>query len=429
MGGSLGFPFGDADWLPPIVSAPQASPRPVMHLAVSDLPRGDHPREAPRYRLVRAMTTSKALLLGSLSLALTVAVPAALPASAAAPQPSAALAPQAGATTLPREIVTATAPLNADQSKLLLGFIEGFVNTIETTRDSRSLDDARRALVEPLRDPAATPVFRRAFSATATSRLSPIVRGTDTQRAIHAMQVAAFIGTPESLALITGRLDPSEPDPAKRQNAASTIAHALEDVAGLTAVDFDAISRAIFAAAEKESEASIILREFRALSVIASRTGVPESSAALARSNQAKLVRGILAQIGSQAGTQAGSGPGSDTRMTIVAKAIADMQKQWTRLTSAHEKLGPTIAPLLVDVLATTGKNWDAARASNATAYGEAVASAEVLLRVVDARLRSKAGEVTAAGAIAKAWEANDKKAFDALVAKWTAVVGAAPYR
>jgi hypothetical protein len=366
------------------------------------------------------MTTSKALLFGSLSLALTVALPAAIAAPAAA-QPKASAAPQSGPTTLPREIVTATAPLNADQSKLLLGFIEGFVNTIETARDPRSLDDARRALVEPLRDPAATPVFRRAFSATATSRLSPIVKGADTQRAIHAMQVAAFIGTPEALALITGRLDTSEPDPAKRQNAASTIAHALEDVAGLTAVDFDTISRAIFAAAEKESEASIILREFRALSVIASRAGVPESSATLARSNQAKLVRGMLGQLG--------TGAGSDTRMTIVAKAIADMQKQWTRLTSAHEKLGPTIAPLLVDVLATTGKNWDAARASGSDAYGEAVASAEVLLRVVDARLRSKAGEVTAAGAIAKAWEANDKKAYDALVAKWTAVVGAAPYR
>jgi hypothetical protein len=371
------------------------------------------------------MTTSKALLLGSLSLALTVAFPAALTAHAGAASPLPRV--QSGATTLPREIVTATGPLNADQSKLLLGFIEGFVNTIETTRDPRSLDDARRALVEPLRDPAATPVFRRAFSATATSRLSPIVRGADTQRAIHAMQVAAFIGTPESLALITGRLDASEPDAAKRQNAASTIAHALEDVSGLTAVDFDAINRAIFAAAEKESEASIILREFRALSVIASRAGVPESSATLARANQAKLVRGILAQIGNPGGAQNGSG--SDTRMTIVAKAIADMQKQWTRLTSAHEKLGPTIAPLLVDVLQTTGRNWDAARASNSAAHGEAVTGAEVLLRVVDARLRSKAGEVTPAGAIAKAWEANDKKAYDALVAKWTAVVGAAPYR
>lgn len=364
------------------------------------------------------MTTPKALLFGSLSLALAVASAAwSAPAPAAAPQPLV----QSGGSALPREIITATAPLTGDQSKALTSFVEGFVNTIETTQDGRSMDDARRALIEPLRDPSSTPVFRRAFSVAATSRLAPIVKGTDTQRAIHAMQVAAFIGTPESLALLTGRLGSGEPDAAKRQNAASTLAHALESVVGLTAVDFDAINRAIFAAATAETESTVLLRELRALSVIATRTGVPESSAALARTNQVTIVRGLLAQIA--ASTSA------DPRMSIVGRAIGDMQKQWTKLTSAHEKLGPAIAPLLVEVLKASAKQWDAAHGSDATAYSDAVAGSEVLLRVIDARLRSKAGEVSPAGAIVKAWEANDKAGFDALVEKWSKVVEAAPYR
>lgn len=368
------------------------------------------------------MTTPKALLFGSISVALAAAIPGTLTASAwSAPVPVAA--PQSGGSTLPREIVTATATLSSDQSKLLNEFVEGFINTIETTRDGKSMEDARRALVEPLRDPASTPVFRRAFSGAATSRLSPIIKGKDTQRAIHAMQVAAFTGTPEALALITGRLGPDEADASKRQNAASTLAHALEEVVGLNAVDFDAINRAVSAAAEKETEPTIVLRELRALSVIASRSGVPDSSADLARTNQVKMVRGILAQIGAS--------NAADDRMLIVARAIGDMQKQWTKLTTAHGKLGPAIAPFLVDVLATASKQWEAAHGEgpDAKAYAEAVTGAEVLLRVIDTRLRSKAGEVSAAGAISKAWDAGDKAAFDDLTAKWTKIVAAAPYR
>ena len=207
--------------------------------------------ERPGHRLVIAMTTPKALLLGSITVALADATPCWLTAPAwSAPLPAA----QAGGSTLPREIVGATAPLSSDQSKVLSEFIEGFVNTIETTREGRSMDDARRALVEPLRDPSATPVFRRAFSGAAVSRLGPIIGGKDTQRAIHAMQVAAFIGTPEALALITGRLGAEEGDASRRLSAASTLGHALEVATGLSAVEFDTIDRAVFAAAEKETE-------------------------------------------------------------------------------------------------------------------------------------------------------------------------------
>lgn len=366
------------------------------------------------------MTTPKALLLGSITVALAAATPCWLTAPAwSAPLPAA----QAGGSTLPREIVGATAPLSSDQSKVLSEFIEGFVNTIETTREGRSMDDARRALVEPLRDPSATPVFRRAFSGAAVSRLGPIIGGKDTQRAIHAMQVAAFIGTPEALALITGRLGAEEGDASRRLSAASTLGHALEVATGLSAVEFDTIDRAVFAAAEKETEPAVIQRHFRVLTIIASRSGVPEASATLARTNQVKLVRGVLSKIDAKGA--------ADGRMVVVARAIADLQKQWTKLTSAHDKFGPIVAPLLIDVLGAGAKQWDAAHSDEGDpkSFADAVGGAEVLLRVVDTRLRAKAGEVTPANAISNAWEAKDRKAFDELVAKWTKVVSAPPYR
>jgi hypothetical protein len=233
------------------------------------------------------------------------------------------------------------------------------------------------------------------------------------------------MATPQSFALITGRLSASESDLAKRQSAASTIGHALQlpAVKDFNAVDLAAVIRAITTAANAETQTTVVVQQLRALSIVATRDDVQAASAALARTNQITIVRGILTSIAAN--------PKPDRRMVVVARAIAELQEQWTKLTSEASTLGPMIAPLLTETLQVGSKQWDAAHGESdeADLYTETIAAAEVLLRVIDARLRSKAGEVSPASAIANAWKAGDKKAYDELVAKWSAALNGPPYK
>lgn len=374
------------------------------------------------------MTTPKTLLLG----AVLVSLLADSTALARAPQPQ-------SMGKLPERIVTANEGLTAADLEALAKFVDELVNIVETSRTPGALEDARRDLVEPFRSGLAKAGFRNAYSNAAVKRLKPVIEGSDVQRAIVAMQVAAFIGTKDSLSLIVSRLDASERDVAKRQNAASTIGHAMEMIAGSNAppqesgarlndVDIDTFTRTITSAAEKEPEVSVVLQELRALSIIAGRPGIGAKSAALARERHVQVVEAVLARV------EASKTP--DVRIQIVTAAVADFQRQWTRNTASHSTVGPVIAPLLAKVLKTSGAQWDAAHGSGSAVgddavmrdYADAVAGAEVLLRVIDSRLRSGAAPVTAEGEIKKAWDSNDRAAFDAAVAKWIKIVGEKPY-
>ncbi len=362
------------------------------------------------------MTTPKAFLLGCVAAAFV------------AGSPFAVAAPQSTPTVLDRTTIATTSPLTADQAKTLDAFVEGWTNVIASTSNAKDLADARRTLIEPLRDPSATAVFRRAFSGASVSRLEPIVNGKDTQRAIVAMQVARFVGTPESLELIVGRLSTEkESDVAKRLSAASTIGFALGEV-DLTAVQFDTLTRAIAAAAEKEREALVLLQEVRALAEFVKRPKAPAASTEQARTSQVKVLRSLMAQLA--------TANGADAMVQVVNQALITLRDQWTNLPQADQmKLGPVLAPALAELFAIGAKQWDAAHdvdargGPRAQSYSDAIAAAEVLLRIVDKTVRPSGGGIGAEKAIAKAWDANDRKAFDDEVAKWTKVVAAAPYR
>lgn len=377
------------------------------------------------------MTTPKAFLLG----AVCVSLLATSAAFARAPYPGM----QSGPGNLPERIVNASETLSGADLEAVNAFVEANANALESATTSSSMEQARKDLIEPFRAGLARPAFRNAFSAAAVKRLKPIIEGKDTQRAILAMQVAAYIATKDALSLITSRLGEGEKDVAKRQNAASTIGHAMETVVGSNArpedtsarlndVDFDVVTRAITTAAEKEEEVSIILQELKALSIIANRPGVGAKSLAMARSNHVTIVEAVLSRVA------ASKTP--DVRIRIVTSAVSDFQRQWTKAPATHATVGPVIAPMLIKVLSTSAAQWDAAHGTDSGEgdelvkkdYADAVAGAEVLLRVIDSRLRSDATPVTAERAIIKAWDAGDRKAFDEAVAKWSKVLAEKPY-
>lgn len=334
---------------------------------------------------------------------------------------------QVGSGSLERAILTATASLSSEQQAKLDAFVTEWAGLIADSKDPRRVDEGRRVLIEPLRDPAATAVFRRAMSQLAIERLEPVIGGADLQRAINAMQVVRFLRTPESLDLITGRVSPErENDAGKRLAAASILAAALVD-AEVGQIQFDAATRAIVAASERESNSLVILQSLRALAAIQGRPNVPAASAELARASQAGILRSLVGSIASRSE--------ADERMTAVSRALIALRNQWLEIARPDAaRLGPQLAPALGEVLAAAGKHWDSAQKNPSlkSAYAGSIASAETLLRIIDRSARPNEYRNvpdTESRVMEAAWERGDRAAFTAELERWQKILAAAPYR
>lgn len=338
-----------------------------------------------------------------------------------------ASASQSASGSLDRAILTATSSLSSSQQSQLEGFVDVWAGALANSTDPRRLDEARRALIDPLRDPAATAVFRRAISQRLIDRLEPTIAGTDAQRAIHAMQVVRFLRTPESIDVLTIRVAPErEPDVGKRLAASSILASAIAD-ADIGQIQFDAASRAIAAASEREQNSLVLLQNLRALAAIQRRPNVPPASAELARTTQVRVLRGLVTALAARSE--------ADERMGVVNRALVALRNQWLEIARPDAaKLGPVLAPALGEVLAAAGKHWESARRNEAIrqTYASAIASAETLLRIIDrtARPNEYRGQPEGdARVLEPAWQKGDRAAFDAELARWQAVLAAAPYR
>jgi hypothetical protein len=371
-----------------------------------------------------AASNLRSLLLGA---ALAGAVVAAWSGSAHA----ARIAPEAGiqSTTgsLDRSILTATSSLSSAQQSQLQAFVDIWGGTLADSTDQRRLDEARRVLIDPLRDPASTAVFRRAISQLLIDRLEATIAGNDAQRAIHAMQVVRFLRTPESVDVLTSRVSPErESDVGKRLAASSILASALSD-AEIGQIQFDGASRAIAAASEREENSLVLLQNLRALAAIQRRPNVPPASAELARITQVRVLRGLIASLAARSE--------ADERMSVVNRALVALRNQWLEIARPDAaKLGPVLAPALGEVLEAAGKHWESARRNESLrqTYAGAIASAETLLRIIDrnARPNEYRGQPEGeARVLEPAWQKGDRAAFDAELARWKTVLAAAPYR
>ncbi|MDZ4753114.1 MAG: hypothetical protein SGJ11_01290 [Phycisphaerae bacterium] len=359
------------------------------------------------------MTTPKAFLLGCVAAAFVAGSP---------------LSTCYGQQTLDSAILAVQTKLSAEQQAVLKKFLDEWLNSIESpgTRP-RDLVDARQALILPLQGRTTSLVFRQAYAELALKRLSAMAAGTDTQRAIIAMQIARYIGTSDALAIIVERLSPArEPDVGKRMSAATTLGLALPDAVSntkMTGAQIDAITREVERAALSETDTLVLLQEVRALTsaVTAATVNASNISAATAdraRIAQVKVLQKLIKQIGID--------NSADARVSV-NQALLTLRDQWLALRGLadRQRLGPVIAPALADAFDLAGKQWDAAHADPAMTknYSDIIVLAEALLRNVDSVVRPSGPAVGPERAVASAWDANDRKTFDAQVAKWMSVL------
>jgi len=382
-----------------------------------------------RARPIRALGGAVVMTFG-----LALATPgAASPVAAAPTAPTAPgwtpIQPQALPTTLDRAITTTTTALSGAQTAVLKTFVEGWIDQIANGKDANEWDEARRTLIEPLRDPAASSAFRRAFATIALPKLDELVAGKDSQKAIYAMQVARYTRTTESVELLKNRISPeTESDAGKRLAAASTLAEALTN-ADLNQPQFDAVIRAITSAAEREKNPLVVLQLLDALVSIVKRSGgqnvtpTPPLSVAAARDAQVKVIHSLVDSIA--------AGKTADARMAAVQRAVLSMRNQWVDIKGPERTaLGTALAPALVDVISIAQNHWESGHKDErlTRTYGDAVVTVETMLRIIDKAARPNAAP-SPEKVLGTAWDNSSKSDFDAEFARLKGIVAAPPYR
>jgi hypothetical protein len=132
---------------------------------------------------------------------------------------------------LDRAIVASTAPLTEAQKTALGTFLAKHIEAVKSGTDAAATDESRMAVVAMLRDPAATTQFRRAVATAFVADLGPVVKGSDSRRAIVAMQLLRFTRAQEALDVVLERTSPAaERRPVHRDRRRRP--HAVVDAPG-----------------------------------------------------------------------------------------------------------------------------------------------------------------------------------------------------
>lgn len=331
-------------------------------------------------------------------------------------------------TALDRSILSASGALNDGQKTAVSSFVGKHAEAIRTGTDARAVEEAKASLATPVRDPAATPNFRKAYGQILIVELAPVAKGSDLHRALNAMQALRFSRTPEALDVIIERTTvASESNPAKRIAAASLAADAFEDLDASNAA-FETAARRLRDAAVAETDWLALQQKLAAIGAAARRKELPAENARNVRRTQAEAIASVAKAM--KASSTA------DSRMRAIQRTLVGLRNDLLVMQSADRSaVAKVLAPALADLLACANAQWDAAHADPtlSASYASVLNNCEVLLRLIDRGERPQAYAGTKpegdARVLGPAWDAKDKAKFEAEANRWAGIVAAAPYK
>jgi hypothetical protein len=330
--------------------------------------------------------------------------------------------------TLERSIVSASGSLSSAQSARLASFIGQHAAVLRDSTDARRIEDARNALINPARDPAATIAFRKSYAAALVPELAEAVNGRDLRRALQAMQVLRFTRSPEGLDLIIARTDSkAESNAGKRLAAGSLVADAFEDLDANNAY-YESAARRLRDACAGESDWIALQQKLQSIGAAARRRDLPSDTVRSIRRSQTEAIAELARSMK--------AAKAADPRMQSLQRALVTLRNDLLLMPTADRSaMAKVLAPALADVVATGVAHWDSAHADAALSqsYAATLNSCETLLRLIDRSERPEAYAGTQPDAdgrvLTPSWEAKEKAAFEAESKRWSGIVAAAPYK
>jgi hypothetical protein len=311
-------------------------------------------------------------------------------------------------------------PFNDQEKRAVSACIAHWVDALNAGDPERARM-AKRRLLDPLRAPAVSPMFRDEYGRLLLRpALEPLLQSaTDESACVNALQIVAALATDDALNFLRDRIDPSrEQRLAVRLWAVNGVRMvALDRNTTATQRSFEACVREIGRAGDRESEWLVVMRHFEALAAIRSP---------LARDTQVELLRITLDRI-------AADPEGPSEFMQAVHKAAVLWMHQWVdrQLMPAAEraKLGKELAPELVRVWEIAMQHWESAADTEPrmrAAYDGAIRSSESVLRLLDSELRGRTPPPSSAADTS--WGNGSRDRFEQNVRQWREVLRQPPY-
>lgn len=316
---------------------------------------------------------------------------------------------------IPLTTISTTRTLTDEQIKEIVAYAGYYLDQLSGASDEADISAAREKLIEPIKGPQVTPVFRKAYSDAVLERLKGILAQKEPGQVIHAhnaAQVAGSIGTNTAAAALLPHLSiDDEPRPAIRIAAARNLAHALRqgDLAGNTPPQ---ILRRLVAAAKIEPDPAVLDVQFLALRDIAAANigGVDAVPRIIELLNSTmERVRAI---------------PENGALFNPVFAALFRLRGAVLRnMTPAEQQaIAPDLGATFARVFLVARSRWKDAQADPDTKklYGNAIHLSEVFLPIVHRDIMQ--ATKMPATELKTAWDKDDQATFDAHAAKWIAI-------
>ncbi len=276
------------------------------------------------------------------------------------------------------------------------------------------VDEARAKLFEPLRAVVISQEFRFEYAKAALPGLNKAISTGAPHAAVNALQIVAFLGTPEAFNIIVSHVsaDDEKVDDI-RLWAAKSFAPAVRQ--GIVpANEINKALRRLETAASREDYWLALQRQFEAIASV---------NSPLSRELQVNVLRAITSRMQKQ--------KGPSELMQAAYPALLLLRDWYIPLPGTDQEvvvLGKSLAPVLHDLCTVAQGHWDLAQADPAArqSYGGVVTISENLLKVIDSQVRPATDAPRSE--MSKGWSDRDKARFVTGYNQWGSVIKQPPY-
>lgn len=156
---------------------------------------------------------------------------------------------------LPNEVVTAGQALNDAQQRAVNQYVDHWIDGLNSGSDARVVQ-SRKQLVEPLKLPIATAIFKKAYSTAVSARLLRATNSKDTLTRVNAQIVAGELVDPGAVAIVeVGIKDAS---PGVRYHGGKAVASVAANIERFPEADQRKLLAVLVDALAKEEEPQVI---------------------------------------------------------------------------------------------------------------------------------------------------------------------------
>lgn len=320
---------------------------------------------------------------------------------------------------LPNEIITKTNPLSAVERERVEEFADYWVRRLspapDATNPQAAINEARLRLIGPLFQPNVSVPFLQAYSDALVDPLAQLMLGENPWDRINAAHILARLGTDRSVRALAANV--AAEDPVLRRWAIKGITRTFADFARRPVTPATALetTRALADAAAAEPQPGLLREQLRALASIQAGLAAAGQPVAPVREAQLDVVRRRLETIGERERVA--------TEIVVLGEALQRLRNELLRLSTQEQRVvGPVLVVHCGDLWQAALDRWEASHADedDRVAFQEAIFACEEFARFADEQLlRTRGTPPTPQTGLAAAWEANDRAAYEAALARW----------